>query len=251
MKKRIFAIILSVMMMIMIVPTVLAAGDDAVAVTITPDKQSANPGDIVTFTVSINVPTSIYTLQFELGEMTGLELTDRGSAAEGIKETLGFDNFAWADDTSLTVNGYGATPNVIEGDVVLGSFQCKVLDTEGEVSAELYNIEFTDENYEALEYTVESIAVKVTNDSDDSSNPEPVESSETSVESSSVADVESSETDSSAAEASSTSASTTTSSKAAASSTTQNPSTGSAAPIAMAAVALIGAAAIVVKQKKD
>lgn len=186
--------------------------------------------------------------------MTGLELTDRGSAAEGIRETLGFDNFAWADDTSLTVNGYGATPNAIEGDVVLGSFQCKVLDTEGEVSAELYNIEFTDENYEALEYTVESIAVEVTNDSDDSdpvtSTPDSDESSETSVESSSVADVESSEADSSAAD-SSTSASTTTSSKAAASSTTQNPSTGSAAPIAMAAVALIGAAAIVVKQKKD
>lgn len=285
MKKRICAIMLSIMMMIMIVPTVFAAESD-VTLKIVPDKTTAKAGDIVTFTVSVNSSKTFYTLQFELGEMSGLELVNRGAAADGVKAALGFDNFAWADDTSLTVNGFGATPKTISGDLVLGTFQCKVVETKGEVSAKLYNVEFTDENYDAITASVNSTAVKVEEDKPDpveskpdpvESKPDPVESKPDPVESkadpveSKVDPVESkadpveskpadskvdnskpaeSKADSSAAATSSTKPATT-SSKAAANNSTKNPNTGSAAPVAMAAIALVGAAAIVVKKKKD
>jgi len=279
MKKRICAIMLSIMMMIMIVPTVFAAESD-VTLKVVPDKTTAKAGDIVTFTVSVSSSKTFYTLQFELGEMSGLELVDRGTAADGVKAALGFDNFAWADDTSLTVNGFGATPKAISGDLVLGTFQCKVLETKGEVSAQLYNVEFTDEDYNALTTSVNSAAVKVEEDKPDpveskpdpvESKPDPVESKPDPVESKpdpveSKADPveskpddskveeskpdESKPADSSAAATSSTKPATN-SSKAAANNSTKNPNTGSAAPVAMAAIALVGAAAIVVKKKKD
>lgn len=275
MKKRMFAIIMSIMMMVMIVPTVFAADEKDVTLIVTPDKKTAEVGDIITFTVSMKVSanvSSVNTIEFSLSEKaTGLELVDRGAAADGVKETLGYDNFAWADASSLVVNGYGSAPKTLTGEVVLGSFQCKVVESDAGYFAKLDNVEFTDADYEALDYAVEYVPVEVSgNDSSaapvDSSEPDsssvaPVDSSE--ADSSSAASVESSKTDSSAAAvessktddsskaATSSTKASTTSSKAAANNSTKNPKTGSAAPVAMAVIALVGAAAIVAKKNKD
>lgn len=273
MKKRMFAIIMSIMMMIMIVPTVFAAGEKDVTLTVTPDKKTAKVGDIITFTVSMKVSenVSVNTIQFSLSEKEpGLELVDRGAAADGVKETLGYDNFAWADASSLVVNGYGSAPKALTGEVVLGSFQCKVVESDAGYFAKLDDVEFTDADYEALDYAVEYVPVEVPGDDSsadpvDSSEPDssaaPVDSSEAdssseaSVESSktdsSAAAVESSETDDSSKAATSSTKASTTSSKAAANNSTKNPNTGSAAPVAMAVIALVGAAAIVAKKNKD
>lgn len=274
MKKRMFAIIMSIMMMVMIVPTVFAADEKDVTLTVTPDKKTAEVGDIITFTVSMKVSanvSSVNTIEFSLSEKEpGLELVDRGAAADGVKDTLGYENFAWADASSLVVNGYGSAPKALTGEVVLGSFQCKVVESGAGYFAKLDDVEFTDADYEALDYAVVYVPVEVPGDDSsaapvDSSEPDssvaPVDSSEAdssseaSVESSktdsSVVAVESSETDDSSKAATSSTKASTTSSKAAANNSTKNPNTGSAAPVAMAVIALVGAAAIVAKKNKD
>lgn len=288
MKKRICAIMLSIMMMIMIVPTVFAA-DNAVTVKVTPDKKEAKPGDIITYTVSVNAP-SVYSLQITLGDMTGLEYVEKsGKVSDTVATDLWYDlavgeGVGWTEGQKM-FNGMGAFSNKLTKDVVIGTFQCKVLDNfSGDASVKLSECEITDDNYDAYLPSIKEEVIKVAESKPDpvESKPDPVESKPDPVESkpddskpveskpddskpddskpveskpddSKVEESkpdESKPADSSAAATSSTKPATN-SSKAAANNSTKNPNTGSAAPVAMAAIALVGAAAIVVKKKKD
>ena len=91
--KRTIAMLFAALLMVLTVPTTAKAADD-VTLTITVDKSTVNPGDTVTFTVSIGPvgQPPLGGLEFDLVIPEGLTIVDESvSLPEGLEETLDSD----------------------------------------------------------------------------------------------------------------------------------------------------------------
>ncbi len=159
MKKKIIALLLTLVMVIGIVPAAVFAADPAPKATFTyvPDKTEANPGEIINYTLTLEWDEPIQGLVFRPVFPTGLEyVAGSGAIDANAKTALSFNEVAWTESTKV-ISGYGdyvvAQPS--DEPFVLFTFQAKVLDTaaagEYEMDYDADKMELVDADYEMID----------------------------------------------------------------------------------------------------
>ena len=92
----------------------------------TADKEFVEPGDTVTYTITLGPVDAFGSFQMKLVIPEGLTyVANSFKKATDIQDTLGFDSVVWTEE-SLVYNGYGIKDYVCEEDTVLGTFKCTV-----------------------------------------------------------------------------------------------------------------------------
>lgn len=179
MNKRITSILLCFIMVFSILVSavpVYAATYESTQLKVIPDKTTANPGDIITYTIIMGPVSDMGSMQMVLDIPTGLTYVENsGKLADGLKTTLGFDAADWTEASKRTdplypgsmINGYASAADYeCDTDTTLATFQCKVNnDFTGTVSVGLVKLEFgscqTFEEH-TTRFSVASTAVTVT-----------------------------------------------------------------------------------------
>ena len=170
MNKRITSILLCFIMvfsMLVSAVPVYAATHESTQLKVTPDKTTANPGDIITYTIIMGPVSDMGSMQMVLDIPTGLTYVENsGKLADGLRTTLGFDTADWTE-VSKMVNGVASAADYeCDTDTTLATFQCKVNnDFTGTVSVGLKNLEFGScqtFEYHTTRFSVASTAVTVT-----------------------------------------------------------------------------------------
>lgn len=156
MNKRITSILLCFIMVFSILVSavpVYAATYESTQLKVIPDKTTANPGDIITYTIIMGPVSDMGSMQMVLDIPTGLTYVENsGKLADGLKTTLGFDAADWTEASKRTdplypgsmINGYASAADYeCDTDTTLATFQCKVNnDFTGTVSVGLVKLEF-------------------------------------------------------------------------------------------------------------
>ena len=156
MNKRITSILLCFIMlfsMLVSAVPVYAATYESTQLKVVPDKTTANPGDIITYTIVMGPVSDMGAMQMVLDIPTGLTYVENsGKLADGLKNTLGFDAADWTEASLRTdplypgsmINGYASAADYeCDTDTTLATFQCKVNDGfTGTVSVGLVKLEF-------------------------------------------------------------------------------------------------------------
>ena len=166
MKKRIIGFLLACVMMLTLLPTMAFASTTTLKVTA--NKTKVNPGDTVTFTVSIGAVEKLRSLEFVLDVPAGMTyVANSAKTANNLKDTLGT---AAAELTKkFTAYGDGAYTN--SKDTVLLTFNCTVDTAAGLGSKNVTIKEVVVGNSEDVEIdntvspavvTVEAKTIKVT-----------------------------------------------------------------------------------------
>lgn len=163
MKKALSIVLCIVMVLSMVSMTAVAAGEDVV-LTVAADKQDANRGDTVTFTVTLApISKGTASFSFKLDIPEGLTYV-AGSAkfSDAVKTSMGAKEADNWEETGLLVaiyglgDGYTATTNT-----EMLTFDCTVdADAKGAKSVGLKEVEFFDANDAAM--TAASTPVSVT-----------------------------------------------------------------------------------------
>lgn len=124
MKKRIIGFLLACVMMLTLLPTMAFASTTTLKVTA--NKTKVNPGDTVTFTVSIGAVEKLRCLEFVLDVPAGMTyVANSAKTANKLKDTLGTAAADWTELTKkFTAYGDGAYTN--SKDTVLLTFNCTV-----------------------------------------------------------------------------------------------------------------------------
>ena len=93
MKKRVLTMLLSLVMLMGIIPgTVAHAAPSETTVTVSASQEKANPGDEITFTVTLGPTTEMMTMQMKLSLPQGITyVPGTGKLADGLKEKLGYE----------------------------------------------------------------------------------------------------------------------------------------------------------------
>ena len=156
MNKRITSILLCFIMlfsMLVSAVPVYAATYESTQLKVVPDKTTANPGDIITYTIVMGPVSDMGAMQMVLDIPTGLTYVENsGKLADGLKNTLGFDAADWTEASLRTdplypgsmINGYASAADYeCDTDTTLATFQCQVNnDFTGTVSVGLVKLEF-------------------------------------------------------------------------------------------------------------
>ena len=156
MNKRITSILLCFIMLFSLLVSavpVYAATYESTQLKVVPDKTTANPGDIITYTIVMGPVSDMGSMQMVLDIPTGLTYVENsGKLADGLKNTLGFDAADWTEASIRTdplypgsmINGYASAADyACDTDTTLATFQCKVDDGfTGTVSVGLVKLEF-------------------------------------------------------------------------------------------------------------
>ena len=120
MNKRITSILLCFIMlfsMLVSAVPVYAATYESTQLKVVPDKTTANPGDIITYTIVMGPVSDMGAMQMVLDIPTGLTYVENsGKLADGLKNTLGFDAADWTEASLRTdprypgsmINGYAS-----------------------------------------------------------------------------------------------------------------------------------------------
>lgn len=147
MNKRITSLLLCFVMVFAMLATAvpaLAAPITSTQLKAIPDKTTASPGDIITYTIVLGPVSDMGTLQMTMDIPSGLTyVSGSGKLSDNLKTKLGFDYLDWTD-ISLMING-GASAADYESttDTELAKFQCKVEDgATGTLEVGLDNLEF-------------------------------------------------------------------------------------------------------------
>lgn len=124
MKKRIIGFLLACVMMLTLLPTMAFASTTTLKVTA--NKTKVNPGDTVTFSVSIGAVEKLRSLEFVLDVPAGMTyVANSAKTANNLKDTLGTAAADWTELTKkFTAYGDGAYTN--SKDTVLLTFNCTV-----------------------------------------------------------------------------------------------------------------------------
>lgn len=169
MKKRIIGFLLACVMMLTLLPTMAFASTTTLKVTA--NKTKVNPGDTVTFTVSIGAVEKLRSLEFVLDVPAGMTyVANSAKTANNLKDTLGTAAADWTELTKkFTAYGDGAYTN--SKDTVLLTFNCTVDTAAGLGSKNVTIKEVVVGNSEDVEIdntvspavvTVEAKTIKVT-----------------------------------------------------------------------------------------
>lgn len=147
MNKRITSLLLCFVMVFSILATavpVLAATVTSTQIKVTPDKTTASPGDIITYTITIGPVSDMGAMSMRLDIPTGLTYVENtGKLVDDLKTTLGFDVTDWTEITKM-VSGYASAADYESTtDTELAKFQCKVDDgATGSLEVGLKELEF-------------------------------------------------------------------------------------------------------------
>ncbi len=170
MNKRITSLLLCFVMVFAMLATavpVFAAPIESTQLKVIPDKTTASPGDIITYSIVLGPVSDMGTLQMTMDIPSGLTyVSGSGKLSDNLKAKLGFDYLDWTD-ISLMING-GASAADYESttDTELAKFQCKVEDgATGALEVGLDNLEFYScQSWEdhTSRYSVVSTAVTIT-----------------------------------------------------------------------------------------
>ena len=141
--KRLRALITSLIMVIALLVHPAAAFAAPATISISADKTDAQPGDVVTFTVSLSPVKDMGTMQMVLVIPDGLTyVAGSGKLAKGLGETLGFDSVQFTEGSKM-INGYGTKDYASDSDTLLATFQCTVDEGfEGTAEVGLTKLEF-------------------------------------------------------------------------------------------------------------
>ena len=133
----------------------------AYTIYVTADKTKVQPGDTVTFTITLGPVDNFGTMQMRLSIPDGLAyVANSGKLVDGLKETLRFDDAAFIE-SSLVINGMASAGDYSsQADTPIATFKCTVNeDFTGPASVDLIYLQFYScvdwTNYTSL-YSVES-----------------------------------------------------------------------------------------------
>ena len=124
MKKRIFAVVLSLIFVIGLIPVsaVFAAGSTTLY--LTADKTTVNPGDTINYTVSVGAIEHFMGADFEVVIPQGLVyVANSGSVPNGLAATLGCVQAVWEESTMVFAM-YGSGDYSNTSDTVILTFSC-------------------------------------------------------------------------------------------------------------------------------
>ena len=147
MNKRITSLALVFVMVLSLLVTAvpaLAAPIESTQLKVTADKTSANPGDTITYTITMGPVSDMGSMQMCLDIPTGLTyVANSTELADGLKATLGFDDVAWTEISKM-INGVASAADYESNtDTVIAKFQCTVdAGFSGTAEVGLTNLEF-------------------------------------------------------------------------------------------------------------
>ncbi len=156
MKKKIIALLLTLVMVLGIVPAAVLAADPApkATFTYTPDKTEAKPGDVINYTLTMEWESGMLSFAFRPVFPEGMTyVAGSGKIAEGARDALSYNEVAWTEK-SLVISGYGDyVAELPNGEpFVLATFQAKLADDaaigEYEMDYDADKMEVVDENFE-------------------------------------------------------------------------------------------------------
>ena len=174
MKKKIVALLLTLVMLVGIIPAAVYAAEEAetkVTLEVVADKATAMPGDEITYTVTMKTEYALTAMGFITNFPEGLTYVDgSGAVNPEAKATLGCDDYEWVEWTKRTgmgaqkgenkLQGIASSPNQVS-EIVLCTFKAKVDDdaalTDGYEVALVELVEFMDSDCNAM--TEEEIEV--------------------------------------------------------------------------------------------
>ena len=165
MRNRIFAVLLSV---VLILAFSISAGAVAPATTeikLVPDKTTAAPGDTITYSLILGPVGELGSLQMTLSVPSGATYVSGSfSLVSGIKQSIGFDYLDWTESSKL-LNGVASTDYQSSSDTKLATFKCKIDSSfTGTLQPTFTNLEFASSNPPAIttsRFKVASTAVTV------------------------------------------------------------------------------------------
>ena len=166
MKKKIVALLLTLVMLVGIIPAAVyaAEADTKVTLEVVADKATAMPGDEITYTVTMKTEYALTALGFITSFPEGLTYVDgSGKVDPDAKATLGCDDYEWVEWTRRTGMGAQAGENKLQGiasvpnqvsEIVLCTFKAKV-DEDAELKdgyeiALIELVEFMDADWEQM-----------------------------------------------------------------------------------------------------
>ena len=170
MNKRITSIVLSlVMLFTMLATAVPVFAATPVALKVTADTTSANPGDTINYKVFVGAVTNMGGLEFRLNIPSGLTIVDGSiSIPTGLETTIDSDGaivvpksgngYKWSYSAQMT--GYTGS-----SDLVILNFACTVDDVASGDKIVTINVDTFFDNdppYPELDYTVTPATVNVT-----------------------------------------------------------------------------------------
>lgn len=147
MNKRITSLLLCFVMVFAMMATAvpaLAAPITSTQIKVIPDKTTASPGDIITYSIVLGPVSDMGSMQMVLDIPTGLTyVTGSGKLEDNLRTNLGYDAADWTE-VSLMVNGYASAADYeSDTDTTLAKFQCKVTDgATGNLEVGLDELEF-------------------------------------------------------------------------------------------------------------
>lgn len=161
MKKRIYSLLLSVMLVCMLCP-IKAAAASSMGIKVIPEKETAQTGEAITFSVYACAIEHLICGQFELSVGEGLSYQENSAKlADGIREKLGAASVDWTEQTHM-FTFYGDGDYSSTEDTLLMTFTCRVEAGVGEtVTATVSEPEFADTSFAAYTMVVSAAPVEI------------------------------------------------------------------------------------------
>lgn len=123
MKKRITAIIMALVMVMALLPTTVFAANP-IEFKVTADKTTAEPGDTISYTVTMGAATDLVSLKIKLDIPAGLTyVAGSGTVASGVKGTLKATSVEFTESSRVFMADPSYTGTAV---ITLFTFKCTV-----------------------------------------------------------------------------------------------------------------------------
>ena len=165
-RKHIYRIMLCLTVLAMVLSGTALVFAASNSITIAADTAEPEPGDTVSFTVTIGPVSDMGTMQMKLVIPEGLTYVEgSGKLADGLKKTLGYDIANFTEESLMVTGGATKTDYSSDSDTLICTFECKVDEGfKGTAEVGLTKLEFFSvESWEnhTKEYSVKSAVLKV------------------------------------------------------------------------------------------
>ena len=168
MRKKCISILLILALVISLIPIApVLAAEPRATLTVTADKQEANPGDTINYTIKIKTTGDICSIYTELGIPTGLTyVANSGKLDSNFINQIGDIEEIDYTEEFRRITVLDLDPLNINGEITVATFQCTVDDNakSGNYTVELKDVEIANENMDALpagEFSVGNSTIKV------------------------------------------------------------------------------------------
>lgn len=144
MRKLIRGIIICTLILALMIAQIITVYAASAVIYVTADRTEAEPGDTVSYTVSLSPVSDMGTMQMVLDIPEGLTyVRGSGRLSDGLKNKLGFD-YADFTEKSLMINGIASAADYSSSsETVLCTFSCIVDEGfNGKAEVGLSNLEF-------------------------------------------------------------------------------------------------------------